>query len=685
MTCPACQAENPATAGNCRRCGSGLGKTLVRGTLVASRYEILSSMGRGGMGVVYKAHDRVLDEGVALKVLRPEIAADPEMTRRFQSEIKLARKVTHRNVCRIHEYGQDGGLAYISMELIGGTDLKEVVRVQGGLMADGAFDVALEIAAGLQAIHDVGIIHRDLKTQNILIDSRGLVRLLDFGIAKEGGSQLTATGMIIGTPEYMSPEQARGERIDLRSDIYAFGIVAFELFTGRVPFAGDSAMAVLYRQVHEAPPLDDPALPAPLVPVLRRALAKHPRERYASVRELIEELRQAQAAYPGSPGPAAVAQAVAEDTPTVALQPLASDAEAGRLVAAIDHVARALEEERNTSGVLEATAVAARALLGAEASRAVLFQTGGKERWVESAAGEGAESLPGTRLAAGAGLASLALDTAQPLLLTRGSEHPRYLSPVDELPTSRPGFVCVPLARGAVRGALLVAGREAQLSSRDLELAVRLARHAALALEAVAERERSLDAFDHVCEVLVSFLERVDVHYPQHSRAVAALADALGPHFGLSETQQLQLHFGGLLHDIGKLRLDPGLLRAEGAFSDEQRQRVQEHVVLGVQLVAPLTPWPETLEIIHAHHERWDGRGYPRGLQGDAIPLGARIVAVADAYDAITASGKTPKQALEVLAGAAGQFDPHVVEVFASVHKDRRSRLGLTSSRAGSP
>ena len=148
------------------------------------------------------------------------------------------------------------------MELISGTDLKEVVRVQGGLMADGAFDVALEIAAGLQAIHDVGIIHRDLKTQNILIDSRGLVRLLDFGIAKEGGSQLTATGMIIGTPEYMSPEQARGERIDQRSDIYAFGIVAFELFTGRVPFAGDSAMAVLYRQVNEAPPLDDPALPA---------------------------------------------------------------------------------------------------------------------------------------------------------------------------------------------------------------------------------------------------------------------------------------------------------------------------------------------------------------------------------------------------------------------------------------
>jgi putative nucleotidyltransferase with HDIG domain len=453
--------------------------------------------------------------------------------------------------------------------------------------------------------------------------------------------------------------------------------VVFELFTGRVPFAGDNAMAVLYRQVNEAPALDDAALPAPVVPVLRRALAKDPRERYATVRELIEELRQAQAAYSGSPGPAA-AEAVAEQTTAIALQPLASDAEAGRLLEAIGHVARALEDERNASGVLEVIADTARTLLAAEASRAVLFQTGGAERWVESAAGSGAEALPGTRVAAGEGLASLALDSAQPLLLTRGAEHPRYRPPIDELGASRPGLVCVPLVCGPIRGALLVAGREPSLGSRDLELAVRFARHAALALDAAAQRERSLDAFDHVCEVLVSFLERVDVHYPQHSRATAALADALGPHFGFSETQQLQLHFGGLLHDIGKIRLDPALLRAEGTFTDEQRRSVQEHVVLGVQLVAPFTPWPETLEIIHAHHERWDGRGYPRRLAGDAIPLGARIVAVADAYDAITTGKrKTPKQALDLLAESAGQFDPHVVEVFAAVHKDRLSRLGL--------
>jgi putative nucleotidyltransferase with HDIG domain len=409
--------------------------------------------------------------------------------------------------------------------------------------------------------------------------------------------------------------------------------------------------------------------------LLRRALAKDPRERHASVRELIEELRQAQAALQGSPGPATAAELASEDSATPALLPLASDAEAGRLLEAIGCVTRAIEEERKIGGLLDVVADVARTLLGAEASRAMLFQVGEAERWVASAAGSGSDMLPGTRLLAGEGLAALVLDSGQPLLLTRGSEHPRYRPPVDELPTSRPGFVCAPLVRGAIRGTLLLAGREPVFSSRDFELAVRFARHAALALDVVFQRERSLDAFDHVCEVLVSFLERVDVQYPRHSRVTAALADALGTHFRLSEKQHRQLHFGALLHDIGKLRLDPALLRAEGSLSDEQRRSVQEHVVLGVQLVAPLTPWPETLEIIHAHHERWDGRGYPRGLAGDAIPLGARIVAVADTYDAIIASGRK-KQALEVLGSATGQFDPHVVEVFSAVHRDRLSRLG---------
>ena len=151
-----------------------------------------------------------------------EVARDPEISRRFQSEIKLARKVSQRNVCRIHEYGEDaGGLRYISMELLGGVDLRQVLRQQGGLPPEDAFRTALQIADGLQAIHEMGVIHRDLKTPNIIRDARGTVRLMDFGIAKEWGASTsaTATGLVMGTPEYMSPRQARGEKIAFRSDI----------------------------------------------------------------------------------------------------------------------------------------------------------------------------------------------------------------------------------------------------------------------------------------------------------------------------------------------------------------------------------------------------------------------------------------------------------------------------------
>ncbi|HYU40634.1 MAG TPA: serine/threonine-protein kinase, partial [Vicinamibacteria bacterium] len=156
---------------------------MTRGTLIAGRYRILAPLGRGGMGAVYRAHDEVLDEEVALKILRPEVAGTPEMAARFRSEIKLARKVSHWNVCRIHEYGEEGGLQYISMELISGATLKDRLR-GGALPPDQSFDVAIQIAEGLAAIHKVGIIHRDLKSPNVMIDAEGTAKVMDFGIAK---------------------------------------------------------------------------------------------------------------------------------------------------------------------------------------------------------------------------------------------------------------------------------------------------------------------------------------------------------------------------------------------------------------------------------------------------------------------------------------------------------------------
>jgi serine/threonine-protein kinase len=313
MICPSCGTANDDAAEVCFTCRAVL-SALTQGSLVGSRYEILSPLGRGGMGAVYRAHDRVLDEAVALKVLRGDVASGPEMPRRFRSEIKLARRVAHPNVCRIYEYGEDGPRQYISMELVEGTNLKEVLKARGALPAEQAYELAAQVADGLEAIHRVGIVHRDLKTLNVMIDAHGAAKVMDFGIAKRvvgEGTPAPSGSYVVGSPEYMSPEQARGQPVDFRSDVYALGIIVFELFTGRVPFRGDTPVATLLMHLETPPPLEGPAaaaIPAALRPVLRKALAKEPGERYASAHEMADALRAARAATSGASsttGPAA--------------------------------------------------------------------------------------------------------------------------------------------------------------------------------------------------------------------------------------------------------------------------------------------------------------------------------------------------------------------------------------------
>jgi tRNA A-37 threonylcarbamoyl transferase component Bud32 len=302
MICPACHAKNDDEAEACFTCGRALA-ALTRGHLIDGRYEVLRPLGKGGMGMVYEAHDRMLDESVAIKVLRAEFANTPQMAARFRHEIKLARRVSHRNVCRIHEYGEDQGVRYISMEFVQGTDLRRLLHERGGYLEVGeALDVVIQAADGLGAIHEVGIVHRDLKATNIMRDGRGLVRLMDFGIAKiEGtdpdvGAALTTTGQVMGTPEYMSPEQCFGEKIDHRSDLYSLGIVLYELLTGTVPFRGETAVATLLQQIQDAAPLSGPAtqrLPEPIVPVLDRTLQKSRTERFPTAAAMAEALREA--------------------------------------------------------------------------------------------------------------------------------------------------------------------------------------------------------------------------------------------------------------------------------------------------------------------------------------------------------------------------------------------------------
>jgi serine/threonine protein kinase len=310
MTCFSCHAENAPDAKFCFACGAPLGPALsglAEGAVFASRYEILGPLGRGGMGMVYKAFDRELGETVAIKVLRPDVARESGRSQhRFRSEIRLARRVRHRNVCSVYGDGEDRGLLYICMELVEGENLARAAREEGGLPPAEAWSAVLQVADGLSAIHEVGVVHRDLKTANLMRDRDGVVRVMDFGIAKQhgaagGGATVTATGTLMGTPEYMSPEQLRGEAVDFRSDLYSLGIVAYELFSGALPFRGDTPVTTILRQLHDAPFLDRPALPEPLRPVLARALAKNPDHRYHTAGEMRAALEQAwRTCVPGS-------------------------------------------------------------------------------------------------------------------------------------------------------------------------------------------------------------------------------------------------------------------------------------------------------------------------------------------------------------------------------------------------
>jgi serine/threonine protein kinase len=320
MTCPSCAAETGSSS-VCAACGAALELPgLAAGTVVAGRYEVQSRLGAGGMGVVYKARDRLLDEVVALKVLRRDVAGSDEMAVRFRSEIRLARAVSHRNVCRIHEYGEEGDLRYVSMAFVGGVDLRHLLHDRGRFSGAETAALAVQIAEALEAIHQEGIVHRDLKPGNVMIDARGVARVMDFGIAKlwdsAGAAGVTSAGQLVGTPSYMSPEQIRGETLDGRSDLYALGIVVFELATGRAPFRANTPLATLYKHVHEPPPLHGPEaelLPPPLVPVLERALAKDREGRFATASEMAAALKRAGTACAGPT--AASTQTIAERPP----------------------------------------------------------------------------------------------------------------------------------------------------------------------------------------------------------------------------------------------------------------------------------------------------------------------------------------------------------------------------------
>lgn len=267
---------------------------LQAGDLLGGRYEILSLLGEGGMGAVYKAADREVERVVALKLIRPELASNPAILARFKQELLTAHQVTHKNVIRIYDLAEADGVKFITMEFVEGSDLRQLLKEQGKYSPDEAVDTIRHICMALDAAHSVGIIHRDLKPQNIMRDKSGRILVMDFGLARSVQSEgMTQTGALMGTIEYMSPEQAMGKKLDQRSDIFAVGLIFYELLSGKMPFRAETAMAsLLMRNQERAVPLSeiDATLPAGLSDIVSRCLERDLERRYPTAAEIIADL-----------------------------------------------------------------------------------------------------------------------------------------------------------------------------------------------------------------------------------------------------------------------------------------------------------------------------------------------------------------------------------------------------------
>jgi serine/threonine protein kinase/tetratricopeptide (TPR) repeat protein len=324
IKCPHCQADNPSDSKYCKECATALPhpvprmgsptrtietprEELTTGTLFAARYQIVEELGGGGMGKVYRALDTKVGEEIAIKLIKPEIAADKATIERFKNELKIARKIVHKSVGRVYDLNEERGTFYFTMEYVRGEDLKAFIRSSGQMALGTSLRVARQIAEGLAEAHEQGIVHRDLKPSNIMIDRHGNARIMDFGIARLAGARgMTGGNVMIGTPEYMSPEQVEGKEAGPASDIYSLGIVLYEMLTGRLPFEGETALSVAVKQKSEAPP--DPRKLNPQIPedvnrIILKCLEKSKEKRYQTAAEFLADLTGIEKALPTTPHP----------------------------------------------------------------------------------------------------------------------------------------------------------------------------------------------------------------------------------------------------------------------------------------------------------------------------------------------------------------------------------------------
>jgi putative two-component system response regulator len=597
--------------------------------LALGPYRIVERIGRGGMATVYKAHHPALDRYVAIKVL-PEFFAEDETYRdRFQQEAQSVARLKHPNILSVFDYGQADGLTYLVLELVEGGTLAG--RLGTPMELEDAVAILKPLANALDYAHSEGILHRDIKPSNILIQKDGTPVLADFGLAKMVASDrsLTASGSVMGTPEYMSPEQVVGEAIGSASDLYSFAVVAYEMLTGRVPFQAETPVAVLLSHMNKAMPATHELvgeLSAHVEDVLRKGLAKTPQVRYANASEFVAALTPAawpSRSYISSDAPGAVPQRQGDGFVSRPVVLVVDDGIANRQL--IEAYLADLECE-------------------------------------VSLAGDGPSALQ-------------VIESSQPSVVLLDVQMPgidgyEVCRQIKAQPRGRllPVVMITSLDRTEDRVKALESGADDFMTKpvQRVELVARV--RSALRLKAVYN---TLDSAEHVIFALAAAVEAKDPYTGKHTQRVAESARHLGVQMGLPEPALDALYRGGLIHDIGKIGVPDAVLLKPGPLDKQESAQMRAHTVIGEGIVRPLRSGMNLLPIIRHHHEHFDGNGYPDGLRDTAIPRLARIVSVCDAYDALVndrpyRDRRSTAKAIAILnEGAGKQWDPEVVSLFA--------------------
>ncbi len=590
------------------------------------QYRIVAPIGRGGMATVYKAHHPGLDRDVAIKVLPEFFAEDEGYRERFQQEARSVARLKHPNILNVFDFGQEHGITYLVLELVEGGTLAE--RLGRPMDLEDVVRILRPIASALDHAHAQGILHRDIKPSNILIHRDGTPVLADFGLAKMADSvrKLTATGMVLGTPEYMSPEQSSGGAIGPASDRYSFAVVAYEMLTGRVPFQADTPAAVLLSHINKAvPPTRELAgeLSGHIEDALRKALAKAPLERFDSATQFVAALTPAAWVHRERP----------------------------------DSIVLARPQHRATAARRRVPSVL------------VVDDSAANRELIEACL---ADVECRVRLAQDGPSALAAIEAAAPDLVLLDVQMPGMDGyAVCKRIKANPGLRLVPvvmitaLDRSEDRILALDAGADDFMSKpvERLELVARV--RSALRLKSVYDR---LDSAEQVIFSLAAAVEAKDSYTERHTNRVAESARHLGLRLGLPDEDLDALYRGGIIHDIGKIGVPDAILLKPGPLVGEELLIMRAHTTIGESIVRPLRSGTNLLPIIRNHHEHFDGNGYPDGLAGRAIPRLARIVAVCDAYAALVTDrpyrkARSVDEAIATLMDGAGkQWDPEVVE-----------------------